>query len=125
VLDYPRHFQHNNIFAIRTMFWWGNFFSITLHVSGINKEGLLQKISANISLLADKGFYIYDGKQEWEHDFDPASYKKLASLEDRSLNVIFSGNKFLKLAIKFPIDSFEAIEDKLCRNYELIVKCCC
>jgi len=37
VLDNPRYFQHNNIFAIRTMFWWGNFFSITLHLSGNNK----------------------------------------------------------------------------------------
>ena len=34
VLDNPRYFQHNNIFAIRTMFWWGNFFSITLHRLG-------------------------------------------------------------------------------------------
>src|SRR5262245_60824558 len=32
VLDNPRFFQHKNIFAIRTMFWWGNFFSITLHL---------------------------------------------------------------------------------------------
>src|SRR5688572_33083820 len=38
VLDNPRHFQHNNIFAVRTMFWWGNFFSITLHLSGDNKK---------------------------------------------------------------------------------------
>ena len=34
LLDYPRCFDKENIFAIRTMFWWGNFFSITLHLSG-------------------------------------------------------------------------------------------
>ena len=30
----PAVFSKENIFAIRTMFWWGNFFSISLHVSG-------------------------------------------------------------------------------------------
>src|SRR5664279_575656 len=29
VLDYPRLFTQENIFAIRTLFWWGNYFSIT------------------------------------------------------------------------------------------------
>ena len=125
VLDHPRHFEHNNIFAIRTMFWWGNFFSITLHLSGINKNQFLKKIAPAISLLADNDFYIYAGQQEWEHDFDSNTYKKLSLLPISELEKIFSGNNFLKLAIRFPIDSLKAIENKLCRNYELLVKCCC
>jgi hypothetical protein len=35
VLDNPRYFQHNNIFAIRTMFWWGKFFQH--HTSFVRK----------------------------------------------------------------------------------------
>lgn len=125
VLDNPRHFRHNNIFAIRTMFWWGNFFSITLHLSGNNKSNLLKKIFENLSLLKENDFYVYAGQDEWEHDLDPASYKKLFALSTEDLDAIVSANNFLKLAIKFPIDSLEAIEDKLLRNYELLVKCCC
>ena len=37
VLDYPRYFNKADVFAIRTLFWWGNFFSITLHLSGSYK----------------------------------------------------------------------------------------
>ena len=125
VLDNPRYFQHNNIFAIRTMFWWGNFFSITLHASGENKTIILQKIYKTLPLLAAAGFYIYAGQKEWEHDFHPGSYIELATVPGSDLEEIISVNKFLKLAIKFPFDSLEAIEDKLCRNYELMVKCCC
>ena len=125
VLDNPRHFRHNNIFAIRTMFWWGNFFSITLHLSGNNKSDLLKKIFENLSLLKENDFYVYAGQDEWEHDLDPASYKKLFALSTEDLDAIVSANNFLKLAIKFPIDSLEAIEDKLLRNYELLVRCCC
>ena len=125
VLDNPRYFQHNNIFAIRTMFWWGNFFSITLHVSGNNKNDLLKNLTDNISLLAKNDFYIYNGTKEWEHDIDPGSYKKLSDINDDELQKIFSANNFLKLVVKFTVEPLEAIEDKLLKNYELLVKCCC
>ena len=125
VLDNPRYFQHNNIFAIRTMFWWGNFFSVTLHLSGNNKTQLLKNILNNVVLLSENDFYIYNGTKEWEHDLDPASYKSISSLNKDEISKIADVNNFLKMAIKFPIDSLEAIEDKLLRNFELLVKCCC
>jgi|SRR6185436_14454496 len=125
VLDNPRSFQHNNIFAIRTMFWWGNFFSVTLHLSGKNKTMLVNKITNNIPLLKENNFLAYDGNKEWEHDLDPDSYKKLSSLNNAEVDQILSSNNFLKLATKFPIDPLEAIEEKLLRNYELLVRCCC
>src|SRR4029078_9575906 len=71
VLDNPRFFQHNNIFAIRTMFWWGNFFSIALQLSGNNKTFFLEKIIKNVSVLKENNFHIYEGNDEWEHDLDP------------------------------------------------------
>jgi len=125
VLDNPRYFQHNNIFAIRTMFWWGNFFSITLHLSGNNKTGLLKKIADHFQFLGENDFFIYDGQKEWEHDMDSNSYKRISSLHTDELEKVVTENSFLKLAVKFPIDSLEAIEDKLLRNFELLVKCCC
>ena len=125
VLDNPRFFQHNNIYAIRTMFWWGNFFSITLHLSGNNKLYFSEKLLKNISILKMNEVYIYNGANEWAHDLDPNSYKKLATTDDVELEKIISANSFLKLAIKSPIDSLEAIEEKLLRNYELLVRCCC
>src|SRR5688572_25425075 len=38
VLDHPRVFEQENIAAVRTMFLWGNFFSVTLHLSGNYKK---------------------------------------------------------------------------------------
>ncbi len=34
MLDYPRYFTKTDVFAIRSFFWWGNYFSITLQLSG-------------------------------------------------------------------------------------------
>lgn len=124
VLDNPRHFEHNNIFAIRTMFWWGNFFSITLHLSGRYKDNLSKKIIDNTSLLAENNFYIYIGQKEWEHDLAPEFYKKIRIFSPIELENAYSKNAFLKLAVKFPIDSFTVVEDELCRNYESLIKCC-
>jgi hypothetical protein len=107
------------------MFWWGNFFSVTLHLSGKYKSDLWGRTSENVSLLKKNEFYIYTGLKEWEHDFDPASYKKISAATIDELEKVFSENNFLKLAIKFPIDSLETIEEKLCRNYELLLKCLC
>jgi hypothetical protein len=36
ILDYPRESKDQNLFFIRSMFWWGNFYSSTLHISGSN-----------------------------------------------------------------------------------------
>ena len=76
-------------------------------------------------MITKNDFYIYAGQKEWEHDFDPESYKKLSAATIAELEKIFSENNFLKLAIKFPIESLETIEDKLCRNYEVLLKCFC
>src|SRR4051812_46777397 len=37
ILDHPRIAQPEGLFFIRTMFWWGRFFSSTLQVSGLYK----------------------------------------------------------------------------------------
>ena len=34
MLDYPRIFSKDDVFAIRSFFWWGNHFSIRLQLSG-------------------------------------------------------------------------------------------
>ncbi|HYH14201.1 MAG TPA: hypothetical protein VD794_03215, partial [Flavisolibacter sp.] len=57
VLDYPRHFDSVNIFAIRTMFWWGNTFSSTLHLAGGQKERFIQEIEQGYRLLKEHQFF--------------------------------------------------------------------
>ena len=34
MLDYPRVFGKENVLAVRTMFWWGHYFTVTLHLKG-------------------------------------------------------------------------------------------
>src|SRR6476619_3541717 len=52
ILDYPRVFDRENIFVIRSFFWWGNFFSSTLQQSGNFKTAALPKLEAAFSTFS-------------------------------------------------------------------------
>src|SRR6476620_4487797 len=58
VLDYPRYSRTPDLGFIRSMFWWGHFFSSTLQLSGDLKAKNIKAIEASYDLLADQGYYI-------------------------------------------------------------------
>ena len=66
ILDYPASFIKENIFAIRTFFWWGNFFSISLHLSG---EKILtgRNFTRSFLFLQKNKFFICVNEDEWQH----------------------------------------------------------
>ena len=78
MMDYPRVFIKEDVFAIRSFFWWGNYFSITLQLSG----KFLQAFSNNLQLhLADKmyeDYFICINNSPWEHHFEVTNYKPLS-----------------------------------------------
>src|SRR5215470_1613424 len=57
MLDYPRYFEKEKVFAIRTMFWWGHFFSTTLHLSGQYKERYADRIAVSYEALCKNEYY--------------------------------------------------------------------
>ena len=70
MLDYPRYFDKENIFAIRIMFWWGNFFSTTLHLSGHYKQKYHQAIIHSYEDLHKNEFYLCINDEQWDHHFE-------------------------------------------------------
>jgi hypothetical protein len=125
VLDHPRHFEQDNIFAIRTMFWWGNFFSITLHLSGRYKKTLQEKIISNYEQLCQQDVYLCISANEWEHHFEETNYKKIKKMPITEVEKIIAENKFLKIAVKFSIGPLSTTEELLCKNYKMLVSLCC
>lgn len=112
LLDYPRCFDANNIFAVRTMFWWGNFFSITLHVSGIYKENFQKKIIANMNVLR-QDLFICINENQWQHNFNADNYMDVKEMSVESLLDMIEQKPFIKLAIKFPLQLWNDIPQLL------------
>ena len=80
ILDYPAFFWKDRIFAIRTMFWWGNFFSVTLHLSGVYKEQFTGDEAGLLSILQKHDFFICVNENEWQHHFGKDNYKAASSV---------------------------------------------
>lgn len=122
VLDYPRYFEQHNVFAIRTMFWWGNFFSCTLHLSGRHKEKLQYTILEKKECLIKSDFFLCINPHEWEHHFEPENYVLIKNLSPIELEKTIIQKPFLKIASRFTLAQMMQMEEKLCRSYSEIIK---
>jgi hypothetical protein len=108
LLDYPRCFDGADIFAIRTMFWWGNFFSITLHLSGKYKEAYQHKITVNLP-AARQDLFICIHENQWQHHFEAGNYIPVNQMPHQSLMDMVYKKQFIKLAIKFRLQPWAAL----------------
>ncbi|HTS43371.1 MAG TPA: hypothetical protein VMH01_03170 [Puia sp.] len=122
VLDYPRLFTKENIFAVRTLFWWGHYFSITLHLKGVYKKKFLERIKKNIFLFAENDFYVGISKDEWAHAMHENNYMQLKEAETASYNKMLDEHDFLKLSAKINPDQWNDSERLLFRLYKIILE---
>ena len=118
IMDYPATFSKENIFALRTMFWWGNFISITLHLKGTFKKMYAAKILAN--LKNENDFYISFGEDEWEHHFEDDNFKKISSLTN-DLKIQIENRNFFKIALKYELHHWNMMQSVLPEGYKKIV----
>jgi hypothetical protein len=103
ILDYPRVFEQENTFAVRTMFWWGNFFSVTLHLSGVYKKKAEEKLIASYDALTEKGYYCTINVSQWEHHFDRNNYVLLSEMSKNDFQKAVRETSFIKLANKIAL----------------------
>jgi len=112
ILDYPAIFEKNNIFALRTFFWWGNFFSINLHVSGIYKTAFQDTLLKNINGCGD--LFYCSNENEWQHHFEDNNFKKITG--QLKLTEI-TKNNFIKLAFKYDLKNWNNMPQLLHTGY--------
>jgi hypothetical protein len=112
MLDYPRYFSGNDVFAIRSFFWWGNQVSITLHLSG--------KFKTFYSNAIQQYFHLRNGNPHpthewyiginlddaWQHHFRPENYRKAAEMNPAMIPQL----PYIKLAKKIPLDEWEDVD---------------
>jgi hypothetical protein len=121
LLDYPRCFDAENIFAVRTMFWWGNFFSITLHISGKYKETFQQHIIKSID-AATQDIFICINESQWQHHFEADNYIAVKQFSRAALLDEINKKQFIKLAIKFPLQPWVDLPALLDGSFLEIIK---
>lgn len=88
MLDYPRCFDNEGHFAIRSFFWWGHHFSIRLHVSG----QFAQAFAAAMERLAAKGWLIGQTQDPWDYTL-PNEYWQAIDEGIAANNWLIAGKK--------------------------------
>jgi hypothetical protein len=118
MLDYPRRFLKEDTLAIRTFFWWGNFFSITLQLSGSFYQMLMPCLleAADKELLSD--WYIGINENSWLHHFEETNYVLCKSVDVKQ---VMQSRKTLKLAKKIPLNEWDNVPDFMNNNFKTLL----
>lgn len=122
ILDYPRRSSGQDLFFIRNMFWWGNFFSTTLHLSGQYKS--LFRIHVSQSYLQLQNFSVGIHPDPWIHHFEKENYIPINSLSAKAFETICEDGEHLKIAVALPLVKWQQAEDELLEKWKLLLRLC-
>jgi hypothetical protein len=118
VLDFPRLFTKEHVLAIRTLFWWGNYFSVTLHLKGWVHALFLGAVERHSEELAAAGFQIALSGDEWQHALDGGNYVVLTrdSIDPEG------EYPFVKIAAKCGLDQWNEAPERLFGLFRVLVR---
>ena len=118
ILDYPRVFTKQDTFAIRTFFWWGNFISITLQLSGNYQLAYQQQLFDNLAAMPNNNWQLCCNSYAWQHHFKPNNYKPFGSFSNQALQRL----PFVKLAKKIPLQEWDDMDIFLLENFKNVLQ---
>jgi hypothetical protein len=122
ILDYPRQSSANEFFFIRTMFWWGNFFSCTLHLANTSKDIFKEKIKQSKDLLGN--YYISVGDDAWVHHLKESDYRKIDMMTREQFIHSCESLGHIKIASRHSFNEWEKIPSHLFEDWKLFLSLC-
>ena len=107
MLDYPRYFTNEKILTIRTMFWWGNYFSVHLLLSGDFKTAAIESLLRNFSWLQNDDYFVSISDDPWSHHFEEGNYLHLAKCTKEDFSSILYSKPFIKIGKILPVKHWD------------------
>ena len=117
MLDQPRLFGKEDVFAIRTLFWWGHGFSVTLHLKGAYRDRYLPVVQRRWAELAAAGFHVGVSADEWRHEHVPENYAEVSGAAD----LLREDLDFLKLSAAVGLHRLEEAPAELLRLFKTLI----
>lgn len=122
MLDYPRFFSKTESFAVRTFFWWGNFFSVTLQLSGKYQEAFQSHLSDSFDFLKQNNYSVCINETPWQHDFGINNYLPATDLNKEEFTAILNRKPFIKLAKRIPLQLWETVPSFIIKSAAEIIQ---
>ena len=123
MLDYPRFFNKSDAMSIRSFFWWGNFFSITIHLSGKYKINFLNGIMQYINTHAQNDWFICINEDQWQHHFENGNYIACNAFNGgyEMMENFLTEHSFIKLSKKMDVKNWSEAQPFFKNNFEEIL----
>lgn len=121
VLDFPRQFTQEAIFAYRTMFWWGNFLSCTLHLQGTALDIFRSNLMRNLPHV-DKDVFFCIASTPWEYHYGTDNYMLVKEVPLERLNELITSKTFIKISRKLPLEQYDQLAEFSAETFELFWK---
>ncbi|MBI3501250.1 MAG: hypothetical protein HY063_05590 [Bacteroidetes bacterium] len=118
ILDYPKYFGKDSVFAFRTLFWWGKFFSCTLHAGGIRNKDIRYKGD----VLSGKGVYFCVNDSPWQYHYGKDNYLLIDKLTEKQMQAHIRKNNFIKLSRKMELKDYRKLPEFARETFELFMK---
>jgi hypothetical protein len=106
ILDYPAKFTKADMFAYRTMFYWGHFVSFTFHIQGDSLNFLMDRqLMEYVQQFPELWFSVYE--TPWEYVYKDSVYQQVQNLSIEEMHQHVKEHGFVKVSHKIPVDAIE------------------
>ncbi len=123
MLDYPRYYSGKDVIAVRCLFWWGNFFSITLHLSGKFRSFYETALRNWIKQHGNNNWFVCVHNDAWQHHFGPDNYQPLPAGDENEFDeTLLGGREFIKLAKRIPLEQWDSAIDFFTAEYRTLLR---
>ncbi len=109
ILDFPKLIHRESVFTLRTMVWWGQEFSCTLHLQGKAWEQRRVTFAQNYSQLFNQAVYFCVHPSPWEYHFDEDNYQFIENIPEVRLQKELSRKEFLKISRRLPLSKYSQL----------------
>ena len=122
VLDFPKHYSKETIFAIRTMFWWGNFFSVTLHLHGKALDNFREILINKQQNINGNEIFICVNESPWDYHYENDNYQLVEDLKEDEVQEILQKANFIKLSRKINMENYETLMPFCKKSLEIFLR---
>src|SRR5690349_7707188 len=122
ILDYPRLSAADDLFFVRIMFWWGHFFTTTLHLSGRHKTAMQNKIAGAFAQLQDYSIGI--NPNPWVHHFEENNYRSISEMDAAEFRQACESGSQLKIATRISLSEWAEAPQVLLNQWKYLLEVC-
>jgi hypothetical protein len=111
IMDFPKLFERENVFAVRTMCRWGHEFSVTLHVQGASLQPLRKDVYSRLGSFLPGETYFCVNRTPWEYHFGEDNYRLLSELDEAAVKRHTEKAGFLKVAVRLELAEWRKLSE--------------